>query len=117
MDSTDIFNRGGSIPRVINLVYEDTLLPIDTDSLDDILFSVIHATTTRELDNFSLGEATVEIIDSANGQVRFIVPQSISATAKLGKYNVIATTEETDADFEDNNYIRKGSDFCFKLIL
>ena len=117
MDATDIFNRGGSIPRVINLVYEDTGLPIDTDSLNDILFSVIHSTTTRELDNFSLGESTVEILDSTNGQVRFIVPQSITATAKLGKYNVIVTTEETDVDYEDNTYIRTGSGFSFKLVL
>ena len=115
MDASDIFNRGASIPRVVNLTYEDTGLPIDTDDLDDILFSVINAVTTRELDNFSLGEGTVTVLDHTNGQVRFIVPQSISALGKLGSYYVNAITHETDAVYEDNNHIREGMAFCFKL--
>jgi hypothetical protein len=117
MDASDIFNRGASITRVINLTYEDTGLPIDTDDLDDILFSVINATTTRELDSFSYLGGTVTILNSTNGQVRFIVPQSVSALAKLGNYHVHAITHETDADYENNTHIRTGLSFCFKLML
>lgn len=116
MDAGDIFNRGASVPRVVNLTYEDTGLPIDTGDLDDITFEVINYVTTRTLGTYSLGASTVTVLDATAGQVRFIVPQSVSATAKLGQYYVIATTEETDADYENNNHIRKGLAFCFKLI-
>ena len=111
MDAGDIFNRGSSISRLVTLTYEDTGLPIDTDDLDDILFSVIHAVTTRELDSFSLGDSAVEVIDHTSGEVRYIVPQSISAVAKRGNYYTIVTTEETDADYENNNHIRKTARF------
>ena len=85
--------------------------------MDDVSFSVLHAVTTRELDSFSLGDGTVEIIDHAAGEVRYIVPQSIISDAKLGNYYAIVTTEETDADYEDNNHIRKSTMFAFKLVL
>ena len=117
MDASDIFNRGASVTRVINLTYESTGLPIDTDDLDDILFSVVNATTTRELDSFSLGLGTVTVLSASLGQVRFIVPQSVSALAKLGNYHVLATTHETDIEYEDNTHIRTGLSFCFKLML
>jgi len=116
MDASDIFNRGASIPRTVLLTYEDTGLPIDTDDLDDILFDVFHAVTNRELDDFSLGAGTVTIIDANNGEVRFIVPQSVSTTAKLGNYMMTVTTTETDAAFENNTQIRKDITFSFKLI-
>ena len=115
MDASDIFNPGASIPRVINLTYADTGLPIDTDDLDEIEFSVLHAVTTRELDEFTLGDGTVTVLNAVGGQVRFIVPQSISATAKRGTYYVLATTEETNVAYEDNIHVRKGLAFCFQL--
>jgi len=116
MDAGDIFNRGASVPRIVNLTYEDTGLPIDTDDLDDIQFDVYHGVTSRLLGTYSLGVGTVTVLDADNGQVRFIVPQSVSTVAKLGAYYVIATTDETDTDYEDNNHIRKGLAFCFKLV-
>ena len=115
MDAGDIFSKSSSIPRVVNLTYEDTGLPIDTDDLDDIRFSVIHAVTTRELDEFALGDGTVTVLNSVSGQVRFIVPHSVSATAKRGTYYVLATTEETDVAYEDNIHVRKGLAFCFQI--
>ena len=117
MDASDIFNRGASIPRLVTLTYEDTGLPIDTDDLDEVAFSVIHAVTTRELDSFSLVGTTVEVIDHTAGEVRYIVPQSVLDDAKLGNYYAIVTTEETDADYEANNHIRKRTMFAFKLVL
>lgn len=117
MDASDIFNRGSSIPRIVNLTYEDTGLPIDTDDLDEIIFTIIHAATTRVLGVYSLGGGEVTVLDSVNGQVQFIVPQSTSALAKLGKYFMNAETHETDGDYENNNHIREMLTFCFKLML
>ena len=117
MDAGDIFNRGASIPRLITLVYEDTGLPIDTDDLDDIIISVIHSVTTRELDSFSLIGSTVEVIDHTAGQVRYIVPKSVVEDAKLGYYYANVATEETDADYEDNTHRREKTMFAFKLVL
>lgn len=115
MDSSDIFNRGASIVRDIILTYEDTGLPIDLDDLDEITFEPIHAVTNRILDEFTLTGGTVTKVDATAGQARFIVPQSISALAKRSNYLVLVTTEETDIDYENNNHIRKGMGFCFKL--
>ncbi|GAF70748.1 unnamed protein product, partial [marine sediment metagenome] len=84
MDASDIFNRGASVLRVLILTYEDTGLPIDLDGLDEITFDVIHTVTARTLDTFTLTGGTVTKLDPAAGQARFIVPQSVSALAKLG---------------------------------
>ena len=116
MDASDIFNRGASIVRDLILTYEDTGLPIDLDDLDEITFEPIHAVTNRILDEFILTGGTVTKVDATAGHARFIVPQSVSALAKRGNYLVMATTEETDILFEDNNHIRKGLTFCFKLL-
>jgi len=115
MDAGDIFNRGASVLRVVNLTYEDTGLPIDLDDLDEIQFEVLHAVTSRILGTYTLTGGTVTILDAAAGSARFIVPQSVSALAKLGEYLMIATTEETDVNYEDNTHVRKGMSFCFKL--
>ena len=117
MDEGDVFNRGASIPRLVTLTYEDTGLPIDTDDLDEVAFSVIHAVTTRELDNFSLVAGTVEVIDHTAGQVRYIIPKSVSTLGDLGNYYANVATEETDADYEDNTHRREKTMFAFKLVL
>ena len=115
MDASDIFNRGASIPRDVILTYEDTGLPIDLDDLDEIEFSVLHSVTTRELDNFKLSEGTVTKVDASIGHARFIVPQSVTVTAKRGTYYLNAITEETNLAYEDNTHIRENMVFCFKL--
>ena len=115
MDAGDIFNRGDSIPRTIVLTYEDTELPIDLDDLNEITFEIIHSTTNRTLGTYTLTGGDITKQDAANGISWFAVGQSISASAKRGDWLILVTSEEADADYEDNNHIRKGMGFCFKL--
>jgi len=115
MDAGDIFNPGDSIPRTIALTYEDTGAAIDLDDLDEITFDVIHAVTARSLGTYTLTGGEITKQDAANGLAWFSVGQSVSVAAKRGLYLILVTTEETDADYEDNTHIRKGTSFCFKL--
>ena len=115
MDAGDIFNRGDSIPRLVMLTYEDTNLPIDLDDLDEITFVVIHAVTGRTLGTYTLTGGTILKEDAGNGMAWFTIGQTLSSTAKLGKYLLRSTSEQVDADYENSNHIRKGIAFCFKL--
>lgn len=115
MDAGDIFNRGASITRILNLTDTDTEAAIDIATLDDIICTVYHSVTSRILGTYSLGAGTVTTIDAANGQIRFIVPKSVTATADLGVYYCNIRTEETDANYEDNTRANEKVITIFKL--
>jgi len=115
MDASDIFNRGDSIPRTMVLTYEDTGLPIDLDTLNEIEFEIIHSTINRTLGTYTLVGGEITKQDAGNGIAWFAIGQTVSATAKRGDWLILVTTEETDTDYESNTHIRKGMGFCFKL--
>ena len=115
MDSSDIFNRGDSIPRTVMLYNEDTDAPIDLDTLTEITFVVLHSVTNRVLRILTLSGGTVIKQDAANGLAWFNLGQSYSVTAKRGDYLLNSTSQEADANFESSVHVRTGTAFCFKL--
>jgi len=115
MDSSDIFNRGDSIPRTLLLQYEDTNAPIDLDTLTEITFVVLHSVTNRVIGTYTLSGGTIIKQDAANGLAWFDVGQSKTVIAKRGDYLVKTESEETDTNFENNIHIRTGTAHCFKL--
>ena len=116
MDAGDIFNRGASIKRVLNLTDTDSEVAINLNNLSEIVCTVFHSVTLRVLGTYKLSEGTVTILDGPNGQLRFIIPQSVSALAKLGVYYCNVQTSKTDVNYESNTEINEDTINLFKLI-
>ena len=99
MDSSDIFNRGDSIPRTVMLYNEDTDAPMDLDLLTDIQFEVLHTVTNRVLRTLTLSGGTVTKQDAANGLAWFNLGQQsggiICCVLQAGKRMRILRVEYT----------------------
>lgn len=102
------------IERIATLTVDDVVY--DTAPLDAIIIKVFHHTTLEVLDTYTLADGEVEkVAPTTSGQIRFVVPGSVTAEGKIGKYFYQIHTTEVDADFPDNTRNRSFIGWCFGL--
>ena len=109
------FDRGESIPVTVNCDDEDGA-NLDVGNFVTIVVKVIHKHLQTELDRFSLADSTVTLgSPTSGGNVTFIIPQSVTATAAIGMYEYQVKTTETDASYENSTRNRTFRGDCFYL--
>jgi len=108
------FDRGESIKITVTLT--DGTNNLDTSNFNKIEVKVSHKHLSTELDRFSLADSEVtKETPTSDGQISFVIPQSVTATAALGVYKYQVKTEETDTDCENNTRNRTFVGDCFYL--
>lgn len=111
----DWFEKGiEDIERTPTLTVNDVIF--DTDPLTEIIVKIFWHKNLDLLDEYSFTGGTVEkIAPTAEGQIRFVVPATITAEGKIGKYFYQIQTSEPDVDFPGNIRLRSYSGWCFGL--
>jgi len=110
----DAFDRGEDI-------YRSATLTVDSSAYDTANFLTIevvirHRYTQVTLDTLTLADSEVtKESPTSSGIISFIVPRSVTSTAKTGTYEYEITTTETDTDYADNTRYRKFVGICFYL--
>ena len=88
----------------------------DTTDLTEITIKVFHSVTLRVLDTYTFTGGDVEkVAPNADGQIRFVVPATVTADAKLGKYFYQIQTTEADETFPSGVRLRSYIGWCFGL--
>ena len=102
------------IERTPTLTVDD--LPFDTTPLTEIIVKVFYHKTLDVLDVYTFTGGTVEkVAPLAAGQIRFVVPASVTRAGKLGKYFYQIQTSEPDITFPGGVRLRSYSGWCFGL--
>lgn len=111
----DWFERGiEDVERTPTLTVDD--LPFDITDLTEIVVKVFWSKNLDILDEYTFTGGTVEkVAPFADGQIRFVVPATVTANAKIGKYFYQIETTEADGDFPGGIRLRSYSGWCFGL--
>lgn len=109
------FDRGEPVTITVNCDDEDGD-NLDVSGFNTIIIKVIHKHLGTLLDKLTLGDGEIVISDTpTDGNVTFIVPGSVTASAALGVYKYQIRTSETDTDYNDNVRHRVFSSDAFYL--
>lgn len=111
----DWFEKGlEDIERLPTLTVND--LPFDITPLTEITVKVFWHKNLTLLDTYTFTGGTVEkVAPFADGQIRFVVPATVTANGRLGKYFYQIQTAEADGDFPGGVRLRSYSGWCFGL--
>jgi hypothetical protein len=117
----DIFEKGiEDIERLPTLTVLDpatgNYLPFDLTPLTEIIVKVFYHKTLAVLDVYTFSGGTVEeIAPFTDGQIRFVVPATVTRAGKIGKYFYQIQTSEPDVTFPGGVRLRSYSGWCFGL--
>lgn len=110
----DTFEKYEDIERIAELV-DLTGNPYDTADFDEIEVQIIDF-LNRHIETYKFTDGTVEkLIPTTDGEIRFIVPRSVTGNNREGKYFYQIRTQETDADYESGIRIRSFVGDCYFL--
>ena len=119
----DTYIRGvDSIELLLDLVYEDTLLPIDTDDMEEVQVDLITSVksipenTVRWTGTITNGK--VVVLDAAAGSIAiYLDPSDTEDWPVCLKYYARVIRTETDVNFDDGVKVSSAVIEAFKLIV
>jgi len=109
----DIFEKGESIPRTIELSDNDIVLNTAIFlTIEVVVFSWIH----NVIGTYTLAGGTVTLlVPNTDGQIFFVVPATITAASRAIKYYYRIKTTETNTDYPTGIRTREYLGWCFDL--
>lgn len=118
----DTYIRGvDSIELLLDLIYEDTLLPIDTDDMEEVQVDIITSkkgipsNTIRWTGTITDGK--VVVLNAAAGSIAVYLDPSDTEDWPLLKYYARVIRTETDVNFGDGVKVSSAVVEAFKLIV
>lgn len=112
--SLDIFEKGESIPRTVELSddNENILNTAIFLTIEVVVFSSLHDV----IGTYTLADGDVDLLaPTTDGQIFFVVPATVTATTRALKYFYRITTTETNTDYPTGVRTRSFLGWCFEL--